>query len=123
MKNMFKIIGITVCILVIGVSFTACEEDEFDPQLVAKWYSSEALALADLSGTASFEFKEDGKYSGLLGAALGSYTVKSGTISTKNVLGISSGSMDYVITGNTLTITNSSALTLIINGTYYKPSK
>ena len=103
--------------MVIGFSFTACEE-ELDSELVAKWYHSQE----DADGpklVEAYEFKADGNWTALK-ISIGKYTISGRTITT-TLLGIRTGSIDYAIDGTKLILSNMKDAPGIVPGTYYKP--
>ena len=116
MKNMFKIIGITVIVLVIGFAFTSCFEDD-EHEIVGKYYLTQGTA--DAGEGLLFEFKANGKYN-VANAQIGSYSVKGKTI-TSTFLGAKLGTIDYVLEGTKLTLSNMTGAPMLPEGTYYRP--
>jgi hypothetical protein len=131
-KKILKVvIGLFVA-LTLGFGFTACGGGGdngpvwgVDNSLVGYWYSASGASLYD-GGTdlgPSYTFATDGTWD-LLSKTTdpdNTWTASGGTLLI-SLWGLSPGTIDYSITGDTLTLSNDDASGLV-EGTYYRRPK
>jgi formylglycine-generating enzyme required for sulfatase activity len=86
--------------------------------LVGKWYTSQRDADEGGSTGLAYEFTSDGHLK-VIGLSLITYKASDNTITTK-ILGFTTGTVTYNISGTELTISNGDLTTGLLDGTYYK---
>ena len=122
MKKGLLFVAMLVFILALSFTVTSCK-DAIDPEIVGKWYLSQALADAE-GDEFLYEFKADGKFLiGSMGEGISmTYTADKGVITiTTTFQGESvSGTAEYTINGTSLKISKSETKCPLVDGTVYK---
>jgi len=135
MKKFTSVSVFLVCLLALGLAFTACDNggdtkkdpDGVDSAIVGKWYDTQAHADADGTTGLMFEIKSDGTFSG------GNYPYNNNSYGTKCTTASSTittfkddtdwATAKYSISGTALTLTaGEHAWNGITPVTYYKKS-
>lgn len=131
MKKAYKLIWIIALIAIVGFSLAACDNgnggsggdgnggNSGGNSIIGKWYTNISSTIP------VYEFTSDGRFL-VVGVNRGhTYSASGGKLTlyrTDIITGQIStmGTADYTISGNSLTIFNSSANSGIVEGTYYK---
>jgi hypothetical protein len=128
----FFIFGLLLVLLALGMVLAGCDngstsgEWEGNTTLVGKWYQTQQMADMEL-GPALYEFMSNGT---LLVGGMNqgvTYTTSNGKITAQMNIpedeAVDVGNVDYFITGIKLTLSNPSASSMFVAGSYYKKAQ